>query len=162
MTRLSCRSDGDCAQVSDRNRPSMHPTISFHVPGGFCGSSIDSLPRIYESYVDENDVRSKCRRSSGCIGYAFHGYSYGSYIYFSSSSAADNAADSGWYRLSSSCSDYCSINDYRFTSFYTCHRKTQTTTTEPRRTTIYTTAGAYVCVLIYTTRWVVKEIANGF
>ena len=146
--------------MSGRNRPCMHPTISFHVPGGFCGSSIDSLPRIYDSDVDENDVRSKCRRSSGCIGYSYSDYSFTSYVYFSSDYAALNAVSYlyGWergYRSLDSCVSSCTIDESytRDSPGRFCYRYSTTTTT-----------GAYVCVcvLIYTTRWVVKEITNGF
>ena len=117
MTRLSCRSDGDCAQVTGRNRPSMHPTISFHAPDGECGgsSSYSTLPRISQNDVSESDVQSKCITSSGCIGYAYKGHSATNYIYFSSSSAADNAASySTW--SSSSYSSYFQDDMYVYFS----------------------------------------------
>ena len=127
----------------------MHSTISFHAPGGYCGYYSDSLPRIYDSSVDEYNVRFKCRLSSGCIGYAYDRYSAISYIYFSSFDAADKAADFHWGMLSGSCFSSCTINEYGSNSYYTCHRKTQTTTTEPRQSTITTTTGVCVCVCAY-------------
>ena len=124
--------------MSGRNRPCMHPTISFHVPDGYCGSDIYYLPTIYKYKESESIAQNVCRRSSGCIGYAYNRYGYNMYVYFSSFNEASKAASTyiSWSRnYGTICTTGCSINGFRSPHVgYKCYRKSATvqTTTEYR------------------------------